>query len=49
MSSTLLSEVLTCWPPGPEDRENRQLSSAAGITSEGETDTSMVPVWHSIR
>ena len=26
-SSTLLSVVLTPWPPGPEDREKRQLSS----------------------
>ena len=32
-SSTRLSVVLTDWPPGPEDRENRSTSSAAGITS----------------
>ncbi|GAA2684790.1 hypothetical protein GCM10009864_67540 [Streptomyces lunalinharesii] len=22
--------MLTCWPPGPEERENRQTSSASG-------------------
>ena len=33
-SSTRLSVVLTDWPPGPEDRENRSRSSPAGITSQ---------------
>lgn len=36
-SWTRLSEVFTCWPPGPEERENRQPSSAAGIVSWGDT------------
>ena len=33
-SSTLLSVVLTPCPPGPEDRENRSLSSASGTTND---------------
>jgi len=33
-SSTRLSVVLTDWPPGPEERENRSCSSPAGITSQ---------------
>ena len=33
-SSTRLSVVLTDWPPGPEERENRSRSSPAGITSQ---------------
>ncbi len=31
-NSTRLSLVLTDCPPGPDDRENRQDSSSAGIT-----------------
>src|SRR4051794_21363587 len=30
-SSTRLSVVLTLWPPGPEEREKRSVSSAAGM------------------
>ena len=33
-SSTRESAVLTPCPPGPEERENRQLSAAAGTTTE---------------
>ena len=33
LSWTRESVVLTCWPPGPEDRENRSISSAAGTVS----------------
>ena len=33
-SSTLLSVVLTDWPPGPEEREKRSRNSLAGITSQ---------------
>lgn len=40
-SSTRLSEVLTCCPPGPDERENRQTSSDEGIVSAGETSRSM--------
>ena len=45
-SSTRLSVVLTCCPPGPEDRENRQPSSAAGIVSERDTSKSMCQALH---
>ena len=45
-SSTRLSEVLTCCPPGPDDRENRQPSSAAGIVSAGDTSKSMQQALH---
>jgi hypothetical protein len=45
-SSARLSEVLTCWPPGPDDRENRQRSSDAGIVSSGNTSRSMQPASH---
>ncbi|MDQ1464040.1 MAG: hypothetical protein QOC73_981, partial [Actinomycetota bacterium] len=31
--STRLSVVLTPWPPGPLDRENRHRSSAAGTVT----------------
>src|SRR5690625_1601012 len=31
-SSTRVSVVLTCWPPGPDERENRQVNSFAGMT-----------------
>lgn len=47
-SSTRLSEVLTCWPPGPEDRENRQPSSDAGIVSAGDTSRSMHLALHDL-
>ncbi len=40
-SSTRLSEVFTCCPPGPDERENRQRSSDAGIVSAGDTSRSM--------
>lgn len=33
-SSTWLSLVFTCWPPGPEEREKRHLSSASGRETE---------------
>ncbi|MFK4596591.1 transposase [Streptomyces pristinaespiralis] len=33
-SSTCESLVLTCWPPGPEDREKRHMSSASGRETE---------------
>jgi len=46
VSCTRLSEVLTCWPPGPDDRENRHCSSAAGIVSWGVTSRSMRQAWH---
>ena len=29
-TSTRVSVVLTCWPPGPEERLNRQLNSDSG-------------------
>ncbi len=31
ISSTLVSEVLTCCPPGPELLEKRHVSAQAGI------------------
>ena len=34
-SSTRESVVLTCWPPAPDDRENRHASSAAGDDDAG--------------
>ena len=40
-SSALLSVVLTCCPPGPDERENRQPSSEAGIVREGEISRSI--------
>ena len=46
VSSTRLSEVLTCWPPGPDERENRQPSSAAGIVRAGDTSRSMHQASH---
>ncbi len=46
VSSTRLSEVLTCWPPGPDDRENRQLSSDAGIVSADDTFRSIHQALH---
>lgn len=45
-SSARLSEVFTCCPPGPDDRENRQASSEAGIVSVGDTSRSMPPASH---
>ena len=36
-SSTRESAVLTPCPPGPDEREKRQLSSASGITIPGRT------------
>ncbi len=33
MSSTRLSEVLTCWPPGPELLEKRQVKAAGGTST----------------
>jgi len=45
-SSTRLSDVFTCWPPGPDDREKRHPSSDAGMVSAGETWRSMHLAWH---
>ena len=39
-SSTRESAVLTPWPPGPDDRENRQLERAGGTTREPMTGRS---------
>ena len=47
-SSTRLSEVLTCWPPGPDERENRQPSSDEGIVSAGDTSRSIQPALHNM-
>jgi hypothetical protein len=47
-SSTRLSEVLTCCPPGPDDLENRQPSSDAGIVSAGDTSRSIHQALHSM-
>ena len=47
-SSTRLSEVLTCCPPGPDDLENRQPSSEAGIVSAGDTSRSMHQALHNM-
>ena len=47
-SSTRLSDVFTCWPPGPEERENRQPSSEAGIVSAGDTSRSMHQALHTV-
>lgn len=47
-SSTRLSEVLTCCPPGPDEREKRQLSSEAGIVSAPDTSRSMQQVLHGV-
>jgi len=33
LSSTRLSLVLTPWPPGPLERENRHCNSCAGTTT----------------
>jgi len=46
INSARLSVVFTCWPPGPEERENRQVNSAAGIVSEGEISRSMSQALH---
>lgn len=46
VNSARLSVVLTCWPPGPDERENRQLSSAAGIVSDGGISRSMDQALH---
>ncbi|GAB3696421.1 hypothetical protein GCM10028793_19600 [Nocardiopsis oceani] len=32
-SDALVSDVLTCWPPGPEDRENRHVNASAGTVT----------------
>ncbi|MBE1459076.1 hypothetical protein H4W79_003290 [Nocardiopsis terrae] len=32
-SDTRVSEVLTCCPPGPEDRENRHVNASAGTVT----------------
>jgi hypothetical protein len=32
--------VLTPWPPGPDERENRQLSTDAGTTTDPVTGRS---------
>ena len=45
-SSALLSVVLTCCPPGPDERENRQPSSEAGIVRVGEISRSMGQALH---
>ena len=45
-SSALLSVVLTCCPPGPDERENRQPSSEAGIVREAEISRSMGQALH---
>ncbi len=45
-SSTRVSVVLTCWPPGPDERENLQWSSEAGIVSVGDTSRSIKQVLH---
>ena len=34
ISSTRLSAVFTPWPPGPDERENRQVNSAADNVSD---------------
>jgi hypothetical protein len=39
-NSTRLSVVLTPWPPGPLDLENRHRNSAAGIVKCGKTTRS---------
>src|SRR5699024_1289532 len=39
-SSARVSEVFTCCPPGPEEREKRHWSSAAGMTNSADTCTS---------
>src|SRR4051794_39597145 len=39
-SSTPESAGLTPWPPGPDERENRQFSAAAGTTTEPVTGRS---------
>ncbi len=43
VSSTRESVVLTCWPPAPDEREKRHVSSAAGIVTVGPTRTSSMP------
>jgi hypothetical protein len=43
-SSTRLSLVLTDWPPGPEDLENRHDSSSAGIVLPLTTIGSVTPL-----
>ena len=45
-SSTRLSEVLTCCPPGPDERENRQPSSEAGIVNAVDTSRSIREALH---
>ena len=43
VSSTRESVVLTCWPPAPDEREKRHVSSAAGMVTVGPTRTSSMP------
>ena len=45
VSCTRLSEVLTCCPPGPDERENFHTSSFAGMVRPGTTSRSMPSVW----
>lgn len=47
MSCTRESVVFTPWPPGPDDRENRQDSSERGIVTDPRTTISsaMTPIW----
>jgi hypothetical protein len=40
--------VLTCWPPGPDERQNRQPSSDEGIVSAGDTSRSIQPALHNM-
>ena len=37
VTSARVLDVLTCWPPGPPDVENRQLSSRASMATPGLT------------
>ncbi len=41
VSCTRLSDVLTCCPPGPDERENLHWSSEAGMVRAGDTSRSM--------
>src|SRR5688572_19693488 len=42
ITSTRVSRLLTFWPPGPPDRENRIVRSAAGITTPRPTRRSSI-------
>src|SRR5215475_11773229 len=48
-SSARVSAVLTDWPPGPGDLENRQVSSSGGIVMPRTTTSRLIPAASAVR